>query len=216
MVVAVETGATSLQALSAVRGAWSSQCQVILAVDAAHDVEGVATGIDVRKVPLSPADLRELKERASTLEAVRKVASREHKGRQSGGRPIALVVDDSPVNRILATEMLQVLGYDCDTAENGRDAVEYVERYRPEVILMDLEMPIMDGMEATERIRRYERHEAGLYAPIPIIASTARDEQDVSSSWQAIGMSAFVPKPLVLDRLAAALSAQRLASGARG
>ncbi len=148
------------------------------------------------------------------LEADRKVASRGHEEGASGRRPVALVVDDSPVNRVLASEMLQVLGYDCDTAENGRDAVEYVERYRPSVILMDLEMPIMDGMEATERIRRYEMHEAGQYAPIPIIASTARDERDVSSSWQAIGMSAFVPKPLMLDRLAAALSANLPAPGA--
>lgn len=207
LLVVTEPGATNLAALSAARGTWSPQCRVVYGVDADRDVQASGQGIEILKIPFSPADLRGLKDLASTLEAARKAQSRLQKRDGARLRPIALVVDGSPVNRVLAAEMLKVLGYDCDTADNGREAVEYVERYRPDVIVMDLEMPIMDGMEATERIRRYEMHGAGMYAPVPIIASTARDEQDVATSWQAIGMSAFVPKPLTLERLAAALSA---------
>ncbi|TAK96126.1 MAG: response regulator [Aquabacterium sp.] len=212
LVVAIDQSTTGLDTLSVARRAWSSQCRVVYGVHAEPGIQRACPGVELRKLPFSPADLRELKDIASALEAVRKAQSGPKNRGESLLRPIALVVDDSPVNRILAAEMLQILGYDCDTANNGEEAVEYVERYRPDVILMDLEMPVMDGMEATERIRRYEMHGAGRHVPIPIIASTARDEQDVSSSWRAIGMSAFVPKPLMMDRLATALSAN-LATG---
>lgn len=207
LVVAVDLGPTGLEDLSAARCAWSAQCRVVYGVHTETGVQHACAGVELRRLPFSPADLREFKDIASALEAVRNEHSGQQKRGESRLRPIALVVDDSPINRILAEEMLQLLGYDCDTANNGEEAVEYVERYRPEVILMDLDMPVMDGMEATERIRRFEIHGAGQRAPIPIIASTARDEQDVSSSWRAIGMSAFVPKPLMIERLAAALSA---------
>ncbi|MBI2733887.1 MAG: response regulator [Aquabacterium sp.] len=206
LVVAIDQGLTGMETLLAARRAWSSQCRVVYGVHADIGLQDASPDVEIRKLPFSPADLRELKDIASALEAVRKAHPHRHQRGDAAVRPIALVVDDSPINRILATEMLQLLGYDCDTANNGEEAVEYVARYRPDAILMDLEMPVMDGMEATERIRRYEMHGAGLHAPIPIIASTARDEPDVSSSWEAIGMSAFVPKPLMMGRLAAALS----------
>lgn len=205
------TGAnlTEPGALLAARGAWSPHCRIVHGVSSDDGAPLPCPGVEVRKMPFSPADMRELMAFASTLEASRKTQSCLNKRDGARLRPVALVVDDSLVNRTLATEMLQSLGYECDTAVNGREAVEYVERHRPDVILMDLEMPLMDGMEATERIRRYEMHGAGMEEPIPIIASTSRDEQDVSNSWQAIGMSAFVPKPLAIGRLAAALSATR-------
>ena len=78
------------------------------------------------------------------LEASRNHASQSNKRDEARTRPTALVVDDNPINRFLAKEMLHVLGYECDTAANGREAVEYVERYRPDVVLMDLDMPEMD------------------------------------------------------------------------
>lgn len=208
LVVAIEQDSDQDVDLNKARAVWSSQCRIIYGIHTQRPASGVVDrpGIEIRTIPFSPTDLREIKELASQLEATRKEVSRLQKRDVSRLRPTALVVDDGPVNRVLATEMLHVLGYDCDTANNGQEAVEYVERYRPDVILMDLEMPIMDGMEATERIRRYEMHGIGQYTPIPIIATTAVDEQDVSTSWEAIGMTAFVPKPLMMDRLAKALA----------
>lgn len=209
LIIATEQSDVSQQVLADARGVWSPQCRVIHGVHADEPIGHMGArpqAIEVRKIPFSPADLREIKESASSIEATREEDSHLKKRVASRVRPTALVVDDNLVNRILASEMLHVLGYDSDTAENGRDAVEYLERYHPDVVLMDLEMPVMDGMEATERIRRYEMHGGGTHAPVPIIATTARDEPDVSRSWEAIGMSAFVPKPLLMRRLAEALS----------
>lgn len=209
LVIATEQSSMSRQALSHAREAWSPHCRVIYGVhtDSLFSSFQPEQGIEVRKVPFSPADLREIKELASALEASRNQASQTNRRVESRARPTALVVDDGPINRVLAQEMLHVLGYECDTAANGLEAVEYVERYRPDVVLMDLDMPVMDGMEATERIRRYEMHDhEGGHAPVTIIATTARDEEDVSKSWEAIGLSAFVPKPLMMTPLAAALS----------
>ena len=209
LVIATEQAEMSEQMLSEARQAWTPQCRVIYGVHADHlgaSPMGAPHGVEVRQVPLSPADLREIKELGSVLEARRNQASHAARRDASRERPTALVVDDGPVNRILAAEMLHLLGYDCDTAANGRDAVEYVERYRPDVVLMDVDMPVMDGMEATERIRRFEMHDRdGTRSPVPIIATTARDEEDVSLACEAIGMSAFVPKPLLMAQLAAAL-----------
>jgi CheY-like chemotaxis protein len=208
LVIATEQAKLSWQALLKARGAWSPQCRVIYGVRSDHLFSSLQPerGIEVRKIPFSPADLREIKELASVLEASRNQASQSNKRNESRARPTALVVDDDPINRVLAKEMLHVFGYECDTATNGREAVEYVERYRPDVVLMDLDMPVMNGMEATERIRRYEMHDQpGGCAPVTIIATTARDKEDVSRSWGAMGMSAFVPKPLMMPLLAAAL-----------
>ena len=208
LVIATEQAEMSREVLSNARRAWSPQCRVIYGVhaDPLPSSQQHEQGIEVRKVPFSPADLREIKALGSRVEAGRNEASQSNRRDNLRERPTALVVDDGPINRILAKEMLQVLGYECDTAANGREAVEYAERYRPDVVLMDLDMPVMDGMEATERIRRYEMHDRqGACAPVTIIATTARDEQDVSKSCEAIGMSAFVPKPLTMAQLAAAL-----------
>ena len=99
-----------------------------------------------------------------------------------------------------------VLGFESDMAENGREAVEYMERYRPDVVLMDVDMPVADGIEATERIRRV-RSPRSWHACLSLsFATTARDKADISKACEAIGMTAFVPKPLLMgQRLAAAL-----------
>lgn len=138
LVIATEQANMSLQALSDARAAWSPNCRVIYGVQTDHLSSKFTPqqGIEVRKVPFSPADLREIKELASMLEASRNHASQSNKRDEARTRPTALVVDDNPINRFLAKEMLHVLGYECDTAANGREAVEYVERYRPDVVLL--------------------------------------------------------------------------------
>ena len=207
LVIATNQRAMSRKILSEARHAWTPQCRVIYGVheeDFGAELKSVQ-GVEVRKVPFSPADLREIKELASTLEATRNKASQRERRDDSRTRPTALVVDDNLINRVLAAEMLHVLGFESDMAENGREAVEYMERYRPDVVLMDVDMPVMDGIEATERIRRYEAHDHGTCLPVPIIATTARDEADISKACEAIGMTALVPKPLLMGQLAAAL-----------
>jgi CheY-like chemotaxis protein len=83
-----------------------------------------------------------------------------------------LVVDDSPDNRALIRVYLSDCNFELDYAENGRIAVDKVVSDHPELVLMDLQMPVMDGLEATRAIRRWEA--ITNTPPIPILAWTAR------------------------------------------
>lgn len=160
--------------------------------------------VEVRRFPLSPADLRELREVAHRWEQQHFAASIPAP-LDGHGRPQLLVVDDNLVNRILATEMLRALGYDADAAEDGREALEYCQRYRPGAVLMDLHMPVMDGVEATRRLRQLE-FDAG-FDRTPLIfvtTATGTEEQALRTNPE---VDAVLGKPLVLEELRTVLRA---------
>jgi two-component system chemotaxis response regulator CheB len=112
------------------------------------------------------------------------------------GRINVLVVEDSPVVRMLMEHLLNsdpelhVMG----TASNGQEAVEFVAQQRPDVVLMDVHMPVMDGYEATRRIMEMR--------PVPIVISSATlTKQEVGATFRALeaGALAFVEKPVGLN-----------------
>lgn len=108
-----------------------------------------------------------------------------------------LVVEDNPTNRQLATIILKKLGHAADTAETGVEALSAVRRGRYEVVLMDLQMPDMDGIEATRLIR-------GLGSAITqpyVIAVTANVMREDRERCDAAGMDAFLAKPYQADEL---------------
>ena len=108
-----------------------------------------------------------------------------------------LVVDDNKVNQRLATMLLEAEGHRVDVAANGREAVEAAMRETYDAILMDIQMPIMDGVQATRRIR-------ALPAPrcqVPIIAVTADALAGADERYHAAGMDAYVSKPLEAGKL---------------
>lgn len=108
------------------------------------------------------------------------------------GRNVLLVEDYEP-NVMVASTMLDMLGYNFDVARNGLEALQKFVQSRYDVILMDVQMHELDGLEATRRIRRMET-ERGL-ARTPIVAMTAHvREQDKQKCFEA-GMDDFIPKP---------------------
>ena len=107
-----------------------------------------------------------------------------------------LIVEDSDDARYFMRLALEQLGYLIVEAENGARAVEIAESERPDIILMDLSLPIMDGLAATEKIRR----SASLKA-IPIVAVTAHQETDFRAGAKAAGFDAYVTKPIDIDFL---------------
>jgi len=112
-----------------------------------------------------------------------------------------LLAEDLKMNQILATAILKRAGHAVDVAENGEVAVEAVQSNDYDLVLMDVQMPVMDGFEATRRIRAL----AGTVANIPIVALTASVlEQDVEAC-RAAGMDDFVAKPIDRDALLAAV-----------
>ncbi len=107
-----------------------------------------------------------------------------------------LLVEDSEINRQVATELLEDLGLVVEVAENGAVALEQLHRRLPDAVLMDMQMPVMDGLEATRRIRA----EAAWNA-LPVIAMTANAMAEDRQRCFDAGMNDFVPKPIEPSQL---------------
>ena len=110
-----------------------------------------------------------------------------------------LVVEDNAVNRIIAEEMLQSLGIHVIEAEDGEQALEVLARHSVDVVLMDCQMPVMDGYTATRHIR--ERETLGGLPHVPIVALTANAYAEDAARAIAVGMDAHLAKPYTRDRL---------------
>ena len=114
-----------------------------------------------------------------------------------------LVVDDNPVNRSVAAGMLEQQGHRVAMATNGREAVAAARAHRFDLILMDLQMPELDGLAATARIRETERN---LGRRTPIVAMTARAAEGDRARCLAAGMDDYVSKPVSRQQLLSAVA----------
>jgi signal transduction histidine kinase/CheY-like chemotaxis protein len=117
-------------------------------------------------------------------------------GASSGWQPARfsiLLAEDNPVNQRLVTRLLEKRGHSVKLAATGREALDWVSRERFDVILMDVQMPGMDGLEATARIREIEASR-GTYTPI--IALTARTMKGDRERCLEAGMDGFINKPI--------------------
>ncbi len=123
-----------------------------------------------------------------------------------------LLVEDNMVNRLLALRVLQKAGYDVLVAENGQEGVDAWEQHHPALILMDVQMPVMDGLEATRTIRH---REFGSLRHTPIIALTANALDRDREACFAAGMDEFVSKPFKAAELLE-LIAQRMLTSLSG
>ena len=109
---------------------------------------------------------------------------------QGEGQKI-LLAEDNPITQKVMLQMLRRLGYECDVADNGREAVEAVANQSYDLVFMDCEMPEMDGFEATERIRAAE----GEARRTPIVAMSASALPGEEGRFLDAGMDAYIMKP---------------------
>ena len=113
-------------------------------------------------------------------------------------RPRVLLVDDYPDAREMYAEYLEFSGFEVVEAENGMEALQRAVETSPDIILMDLSLPVMDGWEATRRLKADKRT-----APIPVVALTGHALAGISEGAKKAGCDAFVTKPCLPDALVA-------------
>ena len=112
--------------------------------------------------------------------------------------PLVLVVDDFQDNREMYAEYLAFSGFRVIQAANGKEALDQAFANRPDIIIMDLSLPVMDGWEATRRLKADQRTNA-----IPVVALTGHAMQGHSKGAIEAGCDSFVAKPCLPDQLVA-------------
>jgi signal transduction histidine kinase/CheY-like chemotaxis protein len=179
---------------------------VILLLTSAGRSEQPVAGVDVELVkPVRPSQLFDV---LQTLLASRPAHSKRRINREGTGPPAArhrwariLIVEDNAANLKVAVRMVERLGYRADVAGNGNEALDVLGQIHYDAVLMDCQMPEMDGYEATREIRRGEhdgRH-------LPIIAMTASAMAGDRERCLAAGMDDYISKPVKLHIVAAVL-----------
>ncbi len=169
-------------------------------VDAAEDHTGLITATLTK--PVRPSDLH----RALSGQAVLVSSSRPHEQEdrtRATPHGSILLAEDNAVNQEVTLGMLEVLGCTATAVENGRCAIELLASRPFSVILMDCQMPEMDGFEATRAIRRQEQKTG---KRIPIVALTAHALQGDRELCLAAGMDDYLSKPFTIEQLKAVLS----------
>ncbi|MBI5107875.1 MAG: response regulator [Rhodocyclales bacterium] len=151
------------------------------------------------ELPLMPAAEPDVVER---VPVVAQASAGTDPPRNAESMPVRLLlVEDNKVNQKVALTLLDRLGYVVDLAENGQQAVEAAARQAYSLILMDMQMPVMDGIEATRRIRT----QGGANGGIPIVALTANAMQSDQDACRDAGMNDFLAKPFDRAGLAACI-----------
>jgi two-component system sensor histidine kinase/response regulator len=123
-----------------------------------------------------------------------------------------LVADDEPMNRQIVVHALEQFGYAVDVAQNGQQVLDMLDQKEYQIVLLDMQMPVMDGLTATKHIR--ERTDAN--AAVPIIAFTASIEREKQQLYLDRGVSAILGKPFSLKELRQTLEEWLKQSSERG
>jgi CheY-like chemotaxis protein len=109
---------------------------------------------------------------------------------------LVLLVEDTEDNRFMMKRLLEMTGYDVVEARNGEEAIKLADEMRPDLILMDLSLPIVDGLAATRKIRQIPE-----LGKIPIIAVSAHDTADFHAEALAAGCNSYITKPIDFGEL---------------
>jgi len=170
---------------------------------------GLHEGAELRRAGIHASLLKPVKQ-SDLLDSILTTLGRRGSGRERAAPPVlgpsrrleVLVVEDNRVNQTLARRILDQRGHQVTMAENGRQALDALDRGRFDVVLMDVQMPVMNGLEATAHIRAREQ---GGDRHLPIVAMTAHAMRGDRERCLAAGMDGYLVKPIQADEMIAAL-----------
>jgi CheY-like chemotaxis protein len=199
LVIAAESRRVGLGALRALRRQLPAHTQVVLATAIDSTTRCPDPDIDLRHWPFSPIDLHEFTHRLHDSSAPAMSGLTMPAPLRFADRPCALVVDDNAVNLLVASGLLQMAGFEVDTAPGGLEAIERCRERAPQLVLMDVQMPGMDGLEATRALRTLQR--SGTLPPFAIIAATADALEIGEQACYEAGMDGYLCKPLSLQAI---------------
>jgi len=159
-------------------------------------------GLGISQVLIKPAKLSELKSAVASAFGQQSKTPQTNASSASlaAQRPLRiLVADDSPVNQEVAKGLLELCGHQVTLADDGQQAVDHFERDAFDLVLMDIEMPELDGLAATRRVRAIEAERGG--ARTPVIALSAHALVGFSAECEEAGMDGYLAKPIRPDEL---------------
>ena len=197
-------GAALAKAL--VEGGWLPAASVVELVSIGEAWRAVGAGAratvgkPVRKAELALALLGSV-DPAARERAVRRLAKAEVSGKRYFLAGRVLLAEDHPVNQEVARNILAKAGLEVDVASNGEEAVAAVGKKAYDLVLMDCQMPVLDGFAATKRIRAREKERGDEMGRVPIVAMTAHAMQGDREACLAAGMDDYVSKPINVDKL---------------
>lgn len=176
------------QGALAIAGKWPSDSVLVLTND---DWQGIAPSWQRLALPLRRSELRRcLLNLSSGMTTTARPGAPRSPASPSIPSMRLLLVEDNRVNQMVASGMLQKMGYEVDLAENGERALDALKRRHYEAVLMDCQMPVMDGYEATRRIRQNPDWQS-----LPVIAVTANVMQGDREDCLNAGMNDYITKP---------------------
>ncbi|HWP17841.1 MAG TPA: response regulator [Burkholderiaceae bacterium] len=204
VIIAVEQRPFEEAQLRLLRERAPARAQVILLVDPRSSSSvlpqyGPELGLQVYVAPLSPHDLEQ-------LSRTRRLGEQHIASFRAPLPPLVLaqgrrmlVVEDNSVNQLLAAEMLRLLGLEVSVASGGEEAIQACLQEPPDAVLMDVQMPGLDGLETTRRLRALQAQ--GRLPRFPIVAATAHASESDRLACLSAGMDGYLAKPLDLRQL---------------